>query len=85
MWARLLDLAVRRHQRVRLLEIGVFKGQVISLWALLGKIYSWPLEISCITPLKGNPQPKFKILQKIKSILSEKYREEAASGNFYEN
>lgn len=85
MWFRLLDLAVRRHQRVRLLEIGVFKGQVISLWALLRKIYSWPLEISCITPLKGNPQPKFKVLQKIKSMLSEKYREEVASGNFYEN
>lgn len=85
MWFRLLDLAARRHQRVRLLEIGVFKGQVISLWALLAKVYSWPIEISCITPLKGNPQPKFKILQKIKSILSEKYREEAASGNFYEN
>jgi predicted O-methyltransferase YrrM len=85
MWARLLDLAVRRHQRVRLLEIGVFKGQVISLWALLAKIYSWPIEISCITPFKGNPQPKNKIIQKIKTLCSKKYREEAASGNFYKN
>lgn len=85
MWARLTDLAVRRHKHVRLLEIGVFKGQVISLWALLAKVYFWPLEISCITPLKGNPQPKTKIIQRIKTIFDKTYREEVESGNFYEN
>ena len=34
MWLRLLDAAVDKFGRPKLLEIGVFKGQVISLWSL---------------------------------------------------
>src|SRR5260221_7964493 len=37
LWARLLDAAAEKFGDVRALEIGVFKGQVISLWSLLSR------------------------------------------------
>jgi len=36
-----------------LLEIGVFKGQVISLWALIGRMLRLPLTIDAMGPLSG--------------------------------
>lgn len=83
MWALILKEAVVRHKKVRVLEIGVFKGQVISLWALLAKTHNWPIEITAITPLKGTPLPKNKMLQKIKWIISTKYRERVKNNDFY--
>ena len=37
LWSRLLVAAAERFGRVRALEIGVFKGQVISLWSALAR------------------------------------------------
>lgn len=85
MWARILEAAINRHKKVRALEIGVFKGQVISLWALLAKTFQWQIEITAISPLKGTPKPRLKIVQKIKSIVSKKFREKVNNGDFYEN
>lgn len=84
MWARILEAGNHRFNKVRALEIGVFKGQIISLWALLSKKHFWPLEITAISPLQGTPPLKNKILQKIKKYVSKKYREETENGNFYE-
>ena len=36
-----------------LLEIGVFKGQVISLWALIGRLLGSPIAIDAMGPLSG--------------------------------
>ncbi len=58
LWARLLAAAHARFGRLDLLEIGVFKGQVISLWALLAKNRQWPVRIHAITPLAGQPPPR---------------------------
>lgn len=85
MWARILETAVQRHGKVRALEIGVFKGQIISLWALLAKTYKWPIEITGISPLEGSPLEKSSALHKIKMILSKKYRERVKNGDFYAN
>jgi hypothetical protein len=84
MWARILEGANRRHGRVRALEIGVFKGQVISLWSLLAKEYGWNIEISCITPLSGNPRSASRLMNRLRSVLSAKYREDIQNANFYE-
>ncbi len=84
MWARLLEVAARRHGRVRALEIGVFKGQVISLWCLLAKRFGWDVEVSCITPLSGNPRSASRLINRLRYILSAKYREDAQNSNFYE-
>jgi hypothetical protein len=83
MWARLLEAGVQRHGKVRALEIGVFKGQVISLWSLLAKAYGWPLEIFCVTPMAGNPLPPPGLRHRLRMICSWKYREQIRNGNFY--
>lgn len=84
MWVKILEAGIRRFSRVRALEIGVFKGQIISLWALLAKTYGWPIEISGISPLKGNPFQKNAFLHKVKKMLSKKYRERVNNADFYE-
>jgi len=43
-------LLLREFRPTRLLEIGVFRGQVISLWALIGRTLSLPIDIRCISP-----------------------------------
>ena len=84
MWAKILEAATRRHTKVRALEIGVFKGQIISLWALLAKTYRWPIEITGISPLEGSPPSKSAITHKVKMVLSRKYRERVKNADFYE-
>ena len=82
MWARIIELVVDRFKNVRALEIGVFKGQVISLWSLLGSKNSWPLEISAISPFEGDPLPPSKI--KIFFLkFNKKFRDKIKIGEFY--
>jgi hypothetical protein len=83
MWLRLLDHAHRRFGTVRTLEIGVFKGQVISLWALIAEHWNMNIKISAITPLVGQPMPKSKLAISIRSRFDRKFREQLRNGNFY--
>jgi hypothetical protein len=43
-------LLLKEFKPTQLLEIGVFRGQVISLWALIGRTLSLPIDIRCISP-----------------------------------
>src|ERR1700733_1349099 len=43
-------LLLREFRPVTLLEIGVFRGQVISLWSLIGKLQGSQPRIRCISP-----------------------------------
>ncbi len=43
-------LLLKEFRPKKYLEIGVFRGQVISLWALIGKIESIETDIRCISP-----------------------------------
>jgi len=84
MWASLLAEAARQFKKVRMLEIGIFKGQTIALWARIGSELNLPLEIHGITPLKGNPPPKGgRIIRKLCQYLSPKYRRNLKNGGFY--
>jgi hypothetical protein len=67
-----------------LLEIGVFKGQIISLWALISKQIKMQSKIFGITPLKGNPKSKYSIINFLKYKLSGRFRRDIDFGNFYE-
>ncbi|MBD2176619.1 class I SAM-dependent methyltransferase [Pseudanabaena sp. FACHB-1998] len=67
----------------KILEIGVFKGQTISLFALLSSNLNLDLSIAAISPLRGNPLPKSVWERRIKKIISFKFRQEIQSGNFY--
>lgn len=83
LWHCLLSAASARFGRVRALEIGVFKGQVISLWSLLARELPAHLEIHALTPLSGNPPPKPGLWQRLRYRLDANYREEVKTGNFY--
>jgi hypothetical protein len=83
MWLRLLDTARRRFGTVRALEIGVFKGQVISLWALIGKLWNIDVQISAVSPLAGQPIPRSRLEQFIRSRFDPGFREQLRNGNFY--
>ena len=54
MWYLLLKDDVLTRHSPSLLEIGVYKGQVISLWALIAQHVSRPVDITAISPLEGS-------------------------------
>jgi len=64
------------------LEIGVYKGQVLSLWALCADKLKVPLEIFAISPFSGNG-PRSRILHHFRKKMQPRYRELAALGNIY--
>jgi Methyltransferase domain len=84
MWDLLLDAAARRFGSVDALEIGVYKGQVISLWALLARRGRVDLRIHAISPLAGQPRPKWNLRSRLRRRLDARLRERIAVGNFYE-
>lgn len=87
MWYILFNEMQRRKSPVCALEIGVYKGQVISLWSLLSTELNIPAEISAITPLEGTlPAGSFvnnRIVKKIRRLLSASYRKQEKEGNLY--
>jgi hypothetical protein len=87
MWYLLLRDDVLERSSPSLLEIGVFKGQVVSLWALTAKRLGHPVEITGVSPLTGN-QPWFannRILRLCARLISRYYREDVRSANLYEH
>jgi hypothetical protein len=83
LWRGLLALAQQRFGTVNALEIGVFKGQVISLWALLARHYAWSVHVHAISPLTGQPMPKLGLLRSLLYRVSPRFRERVDSGDFY--
>lgn len=72
----------------KVLEIGVYMGQVISLWALICRQSGIKTSISAISPFEGNQPPKGllnnQVINLTKSILSPLYRRHHSVGNHYE-
>jgi hypothetical protein len=83
MWLVLLDAAHKRFGRVDALEIGVFKGQVISLWALIAKTHGWPVTVHAVTPLEGQAMRGGRLWRSLKYRLLPRFRERVKSGDFY--
>jgi hypothetical protein len=87
MWYLILrDDVLKRHEP-RLLEIGVYKGQVISLWSLIANQLQLPLYITAISPFESS-KPWFarsRVLDRIARFLLSTYRDDAGSANLYEN
>jgi Methyltransferase domain len=83
MWLRLMSFASRRFGTVSALEIGVFKGQVISLWAVIARQWNFNVRIDAITPLAGNLIPKSKLIMWLRSHFDSKFRECLINGNLY--
>jgi hypothetical protein len=85
MWLRLLHAANRRFGTTRALEIGIYKGQVISLWALIAKTWGFPIHIYGISPLEGQPAPRSKTVAWLRRLFDRRFRDESLNGNFYPN
>lgn len=85
MWLLILEDVFERTDRPRFFEIGVFKGQIVSLWALISKHFCRDSQISCVTPLSGNALPMSKLKHYWKLITSGTFRSSLASGNFYDD
>jgi hypothetical protein len=64
------------------LEIGVYKGQILSLLALCADRLQVPLDIYAISPFSGNA-PQSRILDQVRKIIQPRYRKLAAMGNVY--
>jgi hypothetical protein len=67
------------------LEIGVFKGQIISLWSLIAKKLNFNIKVYGVTPLTGNPVQKSALTKRILFRVSKRFKENMVSGNHYEN
>lgn len=83
LWRGLLAVTSADFGRVNALEIGVYKGQVISLWALLARQYGWPLRTHAISPLAGQPMPRGRWWRSLLYRISARFRERVRSGDFY--
>lgn len=87
MWFLLLKDLKQKHSEISCLEIGVFKGQVISLWALISKTIGLKNNITGISPLEGNyPNNKFYrnyYIRKLLSYIVPSIRKDFAAGNIH--
>lgn len=85
MWTLLLEAGARRFGALRVLEIGIFKGQVISLWSLLAARKKLDVQVSALGPLAGQPKPasNSRLLHRLRCHLSRRYREQVENANFY--
>lgn len=82
MWYLLLTQGVLNRPDPSILEIGVYKGQVISLWSLIAAREGMPASIYAITPLSAKRLfPTY--LHRLALALSKQYRKDALSGNLY--
>jgi hypothetical protein len=83
MWYLLLSDAAQSFSPIQCLEIGVFKGQIISLWAKIAKELGLDVLITAISPLEGNTKSTSKLGHKVKTLVDPKYRQLAKEGNLY--
>jgi hypothetical protein len=81
MWYLILQHMQTHTENARLLEIGVFKGQIISLWALLGRELRRKVTIHAVSPFKGN-RPGL-VLHFTKKTFFPSYRRRHSEGNLY--
>jgi Methyltransferase domain len=83
MWYLLVQHITEHFNNHKILEIGIYKGQIISLLLLISTQLNSSLEITGISPLQGNPSPRSKWLKLLKLLTSTKFRRNWKSGNFY--
>ena len=85
MWFLLLDYVARNVPSPHLLEIGVYKGQVISLWSLISMHKNIPTQVHGVSPLSGSRVRPKGIWDRLLRKALRSYRELASSANLYAN
>jgi hypothetical protein len=85
MWLLLVEHLAARRRRVRCLEIGVYKGQVISLWALIAARRGLHVDIAAVSPFAGS-EPRFaknRVARALLKFVDAGYRSDVEDGNVY--
>lgn len=87
MWYLILRDDVLKKSNPNLLEIGVYKGQVISLWALVAHQLNTSVQITAVSPFESAKPwfAKTRFLSRIAQKLSKVYRDDIRSANLYES
>lgn len=83
LWLLIIDYVLRLFNGTgKALEIGVYKGQVISLWALCARHLHGKLDIHAISPFEGN-LPRSLLARMLKVRLSPTLRRLRRVGSLY--
>ncbi|HXU38822.1 MAG TPA: class I SAM-dependent methyltransferase [Blastocatellia bacterium] len=82
MWLLLLQHVAKRFAPVKALELGVYRGQVISLWKLISTELALDSVITGVSPFEGNAIES-RLGRKIMRLISKKYRTALRDGNVY--
>ena len=87
MWRLLLEHLASQRSVVRCIEIGVFKGQVISLWGLIAARQHLRITIAAVSPFSGSSVRliRDRAINKLLKIVHPGYREAVLAGNIYPN
>lgn len=83
LWFLLLRDLAERAPVIRALEIGVYKGQITSLWALIARRYGLDLRVTAVSPFEGTAQRLPHPIRKLRRWLDRGYRQAADAGNLY--
>lgn len=83
MWYLLLAGLAQEKRYINCLEIGIFKGQIISLWSKIAKEMKIDLSITGISPFEGNVKVTSRFWQRIRSALDSDYSKNAKVGNLH--
>ena len=86
MWYLLLRDDVLKRPDPKLLEIGVYKGQVISLWALIAKEFQSSVQITALSPFESRKPwfARYRLLNRCAHLLVREYRDDLRSANLYD-
>lgn len=87
LWYLLLRDDVLNRPDPKLLEIGVYKGQVISLWALTASELHRSAAITAVSPFES-AKPWFarnRMLNRVAQMIFRHYRDDVRSANLYES
>jgi hypothetical protein len=83
MWYLVLRDLAERFGIVNALEIGVYKGQVLSLWALVARKLGIEVMITGVSPFQGNLRKMSIIERKLRRLIDAEYKANIRHGNLY--
>ncbi|HWP34039.1 MAG TPA: class I SAM-dependent methyltransferase [Thermodesulfobacteriota bacterium] len=83
LWLLLLGDLAATGGPVSALEIGVYKGQTISLWALVARECGFDVRITALSPFEGNLPRQPRLLRRLRMRLDRRYREACLAGNLH--
>jgi len=82
MWRLLLTAASKNFTPVKAIEIGVYRGQVVSLWQLISTQLGLETALTGVSPFEGNLN-KSRWVRLINRSFNPKYRAALRDGNVY--